>query len=154
MSWDRITFGHGTLVGFLLVTIGVALRIAALGIIPGNRKPSTGMAWLLLVMLSPTIGLIAFSVFGSARLGRRRDFRQQRRVARLIGERPCQHEREVGPAEQQRPQVRGERPDQPDLAAHRACERHDGPAPSGDPAQITHEPPAGSTLQSAASLHS
>ncbi len=61
----------------LLLAIGIGMRVAALGIIPGNRRPSTGMAWLLLIMISPAIGFIIFGLFGSARLGRRRDFRQQ-----------------------------------------------------------------------------
>ncbi len=55
---------------------GLALRVAALGVIPGNRKPSTGMAWLLIVLLNPWLGLIAFGFFGSSRIGKRRHERQ------------------------------------------------------------------------------
>jgi cardiolipin synthase len=66
------------LLGLLVVLAGVSLRVAALGVIPGNRKPSTGMAWLLMVLLSPILGLVAFAFFGSARLDSRRNARQQR----------------------------------------------------------------------------
>jgi cardiolipin synthase len=62
-----------TLLGVAVVVAGIALRVAALGIIPARRKPSTGVAWLLLVLLTPWLGLIAFAFFGSARLGRRRE---------------------------------------------------------------------------------
>jgi cardiolipin synthase len=62
----------------LAVVAGLTLRVVALGVIPGNRKPSTGMAWLLLVLLSPILGLVAFALFGSARLESRRHARQQR----------------------------------------------------------------------------
>jgi cardiolipin synthase len=62
-------------IGGLVVLAGVALRVAALGIIPAGRKPSTGVAWLLLVLLTPWVGLIAFLFFGSARLGRKREAR-------------------------------------------------------------------------------
>ncbi|MBS2940065.1 cardiolipin synthase [Nocardioides sp. J2M5] len=70
----------------LSVLVGIALRVAALGIIPARRKPSTGMAWLLLVLLAPALGLIAFAFFGSARLGRRREQRL-RRINAVIAER-------------------------------------------------------------------
>lgn len=72
-----------TLVGGALLASGLALRIAALGIIPGNRKPSTGMAWLLLVLLSPIVGFVAFLFFGSAHLDRRRHERQRRVVSEI-----------------------------------------------------------------------
>jgi cardiolipin synthase A/B len=72
--------------GTVSVLVGIALRVAALGIIPARRKPSTGMAWLLLVLLTPAIGLVAFVFFGSARLGRRREARL-RRINAVIAER-------------------------------------------------------------------
>ncbi len=65
-----------TLVVVLVALAGLSLRIAALGIIPGNRKPSTGMAWLLLILLTPWLGLVAFLFFGSTQVGARRRERQ------------------------------------------------------------------------------
>lgn len=73
-------------VASLWVLAGVAMRVAAIGIIPARRKPSTGMAWLLLVLLAPGLGLIAFAFFGSARLGRRRES-ALRRINATIAER-------------------------------------------------------------------
>jgi len=49
-DWHPVTVA---LVGFAVVVAGLSIRIAALGIIPANRKPATGMAWLLAVLLSP-----------------------------------------------------------------------------------------------------
>ncbi|SDR77152.1 cardiolipin synthetase 2 [Nocardioides scoriae] len=66
-----------SVVGALVVVLEVALRVVALGVIPGNRKPSTGMAWLLLVLLSPLVGLVAFAFLGSNRVGKRRHARQR-----------------------------------------------------------------------------
>jgi len=66
--------GAWTVVSWLL-TLGI--RVLALGVIPGNRKPSTGLAWLLLVLLAPFAGLVAFAFLGSQRLGRRRAARQR-----------------------------------------------------------------------------
>lgn len=65
-----------TLLGLLAVIAGLAARVIALGVIPGGRRPSTGMAWLLLVLLSPLIGLVAFWFLGSNHVGRARRRRQ------------------------------------------------------------------------------
>lgn len=65
-----------TLLGAISVLIGLTARVIALGVIPGGRRPSTGMAWLLLVLLSPVIGLVSFWFLGSNRVGRARRRRQ------------------------------------------------------------------------------
>ena len=44
------------LVGALLVLANFAVKVVALGVIPADRKPSTGMAWLLLVLLNTVRG--------------------------------------------------------------------------------------------------
>ena len=78
-----VNFGDASLVaavlGSIVIAVEISMRVAALGIIPGNRKPSTGMAWLLLVLLSPVLGMIGFAFFGSNRVGRRR----HRRLAKI-----------------------------------------------------------------------
>ena len=39
------------------LTIGWQAKVAALGVIPGNRRPSSGMAWLLVILLAiPMLG--------------------------------------------------------------------------------------------------
>ena len=86
------------LVGILVAAVavaGIALRIAAIGIIPGNRKPSTGMAWLLLILLAPELGFVAFLFFGSARVGAERR-RRQAEVNAAISERTAHLEEHVG----------------------------------------------------------
>jgi cardiolipin synthase A/B len=70
-------------VGGLLVLANIAVKVAALGIIPAGRKPSTGMAWLFLVLLNTVLGLVAFAFFGSARLDRRRQARQDQARERI-----------------------------------------------------------------------
>lgn len=79
------------LVAALLVVANIAVKVAALGIIPAGRKPSTGMAWLFLVLLNSVLGLVAFALFGSARLDRRRQARQDQareRIRERTGEVP------------------------------------------------------------------
>ena len=60
----------GAVLAGVVWVLDIGIRIAALGVIPGNRKPSTGVAWLLMVVLAPILGLIAFLLFGSTRVGR------------------------------------------------------------------------------------
>jgi cardiolipin synthase len=60
------------LIGVLLVVAQVTVYVVALGVIPGGRKPSTGMAWLILILAVPLVGVLAFLLFGSTHVERRR----------------------------------------------------------------------------------
>lgn len=77
------TFPNWVLV--LLTVIDTVIRVAALGIVPGNRRPTTAMAWLLAIFLMPLVGLPLFLMFGRFRLSGRR-FRQQAEVSEGIVE--------------------------------------------------------------------
>ena len=50
-----------------LVTVLVFFSIAilALGLVPERRRPSSAMAWLLLIFFLPGIGLLLFLLLGS-----------------------------------------------------------------------------------------
>src|SRR5262245_28069254 len=61
----------------LLAVFNVVICLAALGVIPGNRKPSTGMAWLILILAVPLLGFVAFLFFGSTRVDRHRHEKQR-----------------------------------------------------------------------------
>ncbi|MET3922629.1 cardiolipin synthase [Arthrobacter sp. UYEF20] len=62
----------------LIVTvIDLAIRVLALGIIPGNRRPTTAMAWLLGIFFVPALGLVLFLLFGNFRLSRKRRAQQE-----------------------------------------------------------------------------
>lgn len=65
--------------------IDLAIRIAAIIIIPRNRKPSAAMAWLLAIFLIPFAGIIFFLLLGSSRLPKRRRAKQVQ-INRLIAE--------------------------------------------------------------------
>lgn len=56
----------------LLTAADLVIRVLAVGIIPGNRRPTTAMAWLLGIFFLPALGLILFLLFGNFRLSRRR----------------------------------------------------------------------------------
>lgn len=71
------------IISALLLVGDLALKAIALGVLPANRKPSTGMAWLLLVLLNSVVGLVAFALFGSPRLDRHRQARQDQARATI-----------------------------------------------------------------------
>ena len=63
--------------------IDLAIRVAAIIVIPRNRKPSAATAWLMAIFVVPYAGLIFFLLLGSSRLPRaRRD--KQAEINRLI----------------------------------------------------------------------
>ena len=63
------------LTGFLIFEWVV--RIIMLFIVPRGRKPSSANAWLLLVILTPTLGAVLFYMFGHPKLPKIRRERQR-----------------------------------------------------------------------------
>jgi cardiolipin synthase A/B len=69
----------GTAPTWVVVLLSIAdlvIRVLAVGIIPGNRRPTTAMAWLLGIFFVPFLGLILFLLFGNFKLSRRRRAQQ------------------------------------------------------------------------------
>ncbi|NVM93616.1 cardiolipin synthase [Arthrobacter sp. AETb3-4] len=60
------------------------MRLVVLGIIPGNRRPTTAMAWLLCIFFLPYIGLLLFLMFGNFRLSRHRRETQEAVNRRVV----------------------------------------------------------------------
>lgn len=50
----------------------IAINVAAIGIIPEGKRPQTGMAWLILIMFLPFLGLVLYLFLGTPNIGRRR----------------------------------------------------------------------------------
>lgn len=69
----------------LVFFIDLVIRIGAIFIVPRNRRPTSGMAWLLAIFFLPFIGTILFLVIGSRRLPKARR-QKQAEVDRLIAE--------------------------------------------------------------------
>ncbi|TLP79015.1 cardiolipin synthase [Nesterenkonia sphaerica] len=60
----------------IVVVIEVGIRVAAIGIIPDQRRPNTAMAWLLAIFFVPLIALPLFLLIGRNKLSARRRQRQ------------------------------------------------------------------------------
>ena len=73
-----------------LTVLDFAIRIIALGVVPGNRRPTTAMAWLLCIFFLPVPGIILFLLFGNHRLSEQRVERQT-----LINRRVRENTREL-----------------------------------------------------------
>ncbi len=56
--------------------VDFTIKVIALGVVPKDRRPSSGMAWLLLIMFIPFVGFVIFLVLGRTRLERRRTEKQ------------------------------------------------------------------------------
>lgn len=73
--WDSINWP-------LLWTISVLvvdniIRIVSVFVVPRNRRPTAGMAWLMAIFLLPVPGLILFLIIGSKRLPKDREQKQE-----------------------------------------------------------------------------
>ncbi len=74
-----------TIIGGVLILADLAIRIAALIIVPRGRKPTAAMAWLLAIFLIPFVGILLFLVIGSVKLPKARR-EKQAQINRMIAE--------------------------------------------------------------------
>ena len=65
--------------------IDFAVRIIAIIVVPRNRKPTAGMAWLLAIFFIPFIGILFFVLIGNPKLPKARR-RKQAEVNRFLRE--------------------------------------------------------------------
>lgn len=64
------------LVSAALTLAHLAIVAAALVVLPGNRRPQTAMAWLVLILAVPFFGFTMFLLFGRTSVGRKRRAQQ------------------------------------------------------------------------------
>lgn len=64
------------IVSAALVVANVVIVLAALVVLPGNRRPQTAMAWLVLILALPFLGFLLFLLFGRTSVGRKRRAQQ------------------------------------------------------------------------------
>jgi cardiolipin synthase len=70
----------------LAVVVHAAIVLTALIVIPRGRKPTAAMAWILLIVLLPGVGILLYLVIGSVRLPAKRRA-EQARIDALIRDR-------------------------------------------------------------------
>ena len=62
----------------LVFITDLIIRIAAIIIVPRNRRPTAAMAWLLAIYFIPIVGVFLFLLIGNPRLPRKRRRKQER----------------------------------------------------------------------------
>ncbi len=62
----------------LLLVIDLSVRVTAIIVIPRNRRPTAGMAWLLAIFFIPYIGILLFLLIGNPKLPRKRMAKQRK----------------------------------------------------------------------------
>jgi cardiolipin synthase len=67
----------GAVPAAVLVVIEVVLLVVALAVAPINRRPSSALAWIILIVVLPLIGLLLFALIGSSKLPRSRRDKQR-----------------------------------------------------------------------------
>ena len=63
--------------GIALVLLDYVIKFIAIGVIPSNRKPSSAMAWLILILIIPLAGFAVFLFLGRTSVGAKRLARQR-----------------------------------------------------------------------------
>ncbi len=51
--------------GITMAIIDLAIKVVAVATIPHNRRPSSSLGWLLLIIITPVLGLVIFVLIGS-----------------------------------------------------------------------------------------
>ena len=62
---------------FTILIVDNLIRIIALFVVPHNRRPTAGMAWLMAIFALPIPGLLLFLIIGSKRLPKERERKQE-----------------------------------------------------------------------------
>ncbi|MBD8101965.1 cardiolipin synthase [Plantibacter flavus] len=62
--------------GITALVLDFIIRVIAVIVVPRNRRPTAGMAWLLAIFLIPYVGVIAFLLIGNPKLPRVRRRKQ------------------------------------------------------------------------------
>lgn len=68
LSWNWL--------GITALVLDFIIRVVAVIVVPRNRRPTAGMAWLLAIFLIPYIGVLAFLLIGNPKLPRKRRKKQ------------------------------------------------------------------------------
>jgi len=68
---------HATWWIVFVFVFDIVVRVAAVIIVPRNRRPTAAMAWLLAIYFIPVVGVLLFLLIGTPRLPRKRRRKQQ-----------------------------------------------------------------------------
>jgi cardiolipin synthase len=75
----------GHLPGWTLLTLHLALQIffVCRALLRPHREPASRLAWVVVIIVAPVVGMLAYVLFGETNIGRRRIARFKRAMERL-----------------------------------------------------------------------
>ncbi|WP_159602214.1 cardiolipin synthase [Agromyces humi] len=76
MTIDITTSQVTALVAAAVVVIDLIIRVIAVIVVPRNRRPTAGMAWLLAIFFIPILGILVFWLIGNPKLPKHRREKQ------------------------------------------------------------------------------
>lgn len=75
ITWDAVNIP--VIWAWSVLIVDNLIRIVSLFVVPRNRRPTSGMAWLMAIFFFPVPGLIIFLIIGSKRLPKHREYKQE-----------------------------------------------------------------------------
>lgn len=76
MTIDITTTQVTAIVAAAIIIIDLVIRVIAVIIVPRNRRPTAGMAWLLAIFFIPILGILLFLLIGNPKLPKHRREKQ------------------------------------------------------------------------------
>jgi cardiolipin synthase A/B len=76
MTIDITTSQITALVAAAVIVIDLVIRVIAVIVVPRNRRPTAGMAWLLAIFFIPILGILVFWLIGNPKLPKHRREKQ------------------------------------------------------------------------------
>ncbi|MFA5606036.1 MAG: cardiolipin synthase [Leucobacter sp.] len=83
LDWLGINWPYQVTLAVLI--IDNVIRVVSLFVVPRNRRPTAGMAWLMAIFFAPIPGLLLFLIIGSKRLPKKRR-RKQAAINQLVAD--------------------------------------------------------------------
>ncbi|KRE20939.1 cardiolipin synthase [Agromyces sp. Soil535] len=76
MTIDITTTQITAFIAAAIIVIDIIIRVIAVIVVPRNRRPTAGMAWLLAIFFIPILGILLFLLIGNPKLPKRRQAKQ------------------------------------------------------------------------------
>jgi len=76
MTIDITTTQITASIAAAIIVIDIIIRVIAVIVVPRNRRPTAGMAWLLAIFFIPILGILLFLLIGNPKLPKRRQEKQ------------------------------------------------------------------------------
>jgi cardiolipin synthase len=76
MTIDITTTQLTAIIAAAIIVLDIIIRVIAVIVVPRNRRPTAGMAWLLAIFFIPILGILIFWLIGDPKLPKRRRAKQ------------------------------------------------------------------------------